>query len=107
MSASSRAVRHVDLVQRDHPRPVVEPAVRGQLGLDRVEVAERVAAGLEGGAVDDVHQRAAALDVAQELQAEALALAGARDQAGDVGDGEARPRRPRTTPRLGTSVVNG
>jgi hypothetical protein len=31
------------------------------------------------------------LDVAQELQAQPLALAGARDETGDVGDGERRP----------------
>ena len=49
--------------------------------------------GLERGAVEHVHERRAALDVAQELQAQALALAGARDQAGHVGDGEARARR--------------
>jgi hypothetical protein len=53
-----------------------------------------------------VHQHRAALDVPQELQAEALALAGARDQAGHVGDGE-RVSPACTTPRLGTSVVNG
>ncbi len=65
------------------------PPYCGELGLDHVQVAERVAARLEGRAVDDVHERAAALDVPQELQAEALALAGAGDQAGDVGDGVA------------------
>ena len=80
---------HVDLVERHQPRPVVEPAVRRQLGLDRVQVAQRVAARLDGGHVDDVHQDAAPLDVAEELQAEALALAGAGDQARDVGDGVA------------------
>ena len=35
-----------------------------------------------------MEQRGAALDVAQELEAEALALAGALDQAGDIRDGE-------------------
>ena len=53
-----------------------------------VEVGDRVAAGLEGGAVDHVHQRGAALDVAQEVVAETAALAGALDQAGHVGHGE-------------------
>ena len=67
---------------------------------------ERVAAGLEGRAVEDVHQRGAALDVAQELEAEALALAGALDQAGHVGDREVVSPAV-TTPRLGTRVVNG
>ena len=84
------AVGHVDLVERDQARPVLEPAVPGQLVLDDVEVVDRVAAGLDGGGVDDVHQRRAALDVAQEVVAEAAALAGALDQAGYVGDGERR-----------------
>ena len=42
--------------------------------------------GLEGRAVEHVQQRGAALDVAQELEAEALALARALDEAGHVGD---------------------
>ena len=67
--------------------------VRGEFGEDDVEVAERVAAGLERRAVEHVHQRGAALDVAEELQPEALALAGALDEAGDVGDGEAHVAR--------------
>ena len=84
------AVGHVDLVEGHQPRPVLEAAVAGQLVLDDVEVVDRVAAGLDGGGVDDVHQRRAALDVAQEVVAEAAALAGALDQAGHVGDGERR-----------------
>ena len=88
-------VRHVDLVEHDDPRAVCEAAaeagrVAGQLLLQRVHVGDRVAARLVGGAVDDVHEHRAALDVAQEVQAEALALAGARDQARHVGDGEGR-----------------
>ena len=54
---------------------------------------QRVAVGLQGRAVEDVHEHRAALDVAQELQAQALALAGARDQARHVGDGEPLRRR--------------
>ena len=62
--------------------------------------------GLERRAVEDVDQHRAALDVAQELLAQSLALAGAGDQPGNVGDGE--PAEPAsTTPRFGTSVVNG
>ena len=86
MSAMSAAVGDVDLVERDQPRPVLETAVVGQLALDHVEVVDRVAAGLQGRGVDDVDQRRAALDVAQELVAEPAALAGALDQA--------RARRP-------------
>ena len=84
------AVGDVDLVERDQPGPVLEAAVPGQLVLDHVEVVDRVAAGLHRGGVDDVHQRRAALDVAEELVAEAAPLAGPLDQAGDVGDGERR-----------------
>ncbi len=92
-------LRHVDLVQRDDLGALQERklalgnGVGGELGEDHVEVAERVAAGLEGGAVQDVHERGAALDVAEELEAEALALAGAFDEAGHVGDREAHVAR--------------
>src|SRR5665647_3943988 len=55
---------------------------------DDVQVADRVAVRLECGAVEHMHQHRAPLDVAQELQAKTLALAGARDEAGHVGDGE-------------------
>jgi hypothetical protein len=81
-------VGHVDLVQRHQARPVLEAAVPAELVLDDVEVVERVAAGLDGGGVDDVHDRGAALDVAQEVVAETAPLAGALDEAGHVGDGE-------------------
>ena len=106
-SASSLRVGHVDLVERDHPRPVVQAAVGLELGLDHVEVGDRVAAGLHGGAVDDVHQHAAALDVAQELLPEPLALARASDQAGHVGHGEAHLAGLDHARGSGTSVVNG
>jgi hypothetical protein len=93
-------LRDVDLVQGHEARalvegdrsPAVEPAVHRvvrELRLDGLEVGDRVPAGLEGRAVQHVHQRGAALDVAQELQAQALALGGARDQPGDVGHGVA------------------
>ena len=59
-----------------------------------VSMTSRSSTGLRPGSmrggVDDVHQRGAALDVAQEVVAQAAALAGALDQAGDVGDGEGR-----------------
>ena len=50
-----------------------------------------------GRQVDHVQQQARALQVAQELVAEAGAFGGAFDQAGDVGDDEAllRARRAR------------
>jgi hypothetical protein len=55
--------------------------------LDHGEVRDGVAVRLQRRGVQDVHQDGAALDVPQELQAEALALAGAGDEARDVGDG--------------------
>ena len=79
----------VDLVEDHEARAVGEAAVLRELLLDDVEVAHGVAIGLERRAVEHVHQGGAALDVPQELQAQPLALAGAGDEAGDVGDGEA------------------
>ena len=85
-------LRHVDLVQRDELRAIQERQlplghrVGGEFGEDHVEVAERVATRLERRAVQDVHQGRAALDVAEELEPEALAFAGAFDEPGDVGD---------------------
>ena len=84
----------VDLVERDELRALEQRhlaigyRVRGELAQDDLEVGDRVAAGLERRAVDDVQQRRASLDVAEELEAEALALARALDEARDVGDGE-------------------
>ena len=96
------AVRQVNLVQGHEAGAVVQrndfavgagvAHVHGvllQLGLDDGEVGERIAVRFERAAVQHVHQGGAALDVAQEVVAQALALAGALDQAGDVGDGEA------------------
>ena len=96
------AVRQVDLVQGDQPRAVVQRdnfavsagvahvnGVLFQLGFDNGEVGERVAVGFQRAAVQNVHQGGAALHVAQEVVAQALAFAGAFDEARDVGDGEA------------------
>ena len=76
----------VGLVERDQAGTVLEPAVRLELGLDDVEIRQRVAARVDRGAVDDVDQRGAALDVAQEVVAQAAAFAGALDQSGHVGN---------------------
>ena len=67
---------HVGLVEHDDPgafgqRPATEVGVghiERQLAFDDLQVGERVTAGLEGGAVDDVHEHRAALDVTEELQ---------------------------------------
>src|SRR5690625_3598600 len=86
----------VDLAEDDDARPLRQrrepgggevPRVRGELALDDVEVADGVAVRLEGGAVEDVDDDGAALDVPQEVQPQAPPLAGAGDEAGDVGDG--------------------
>src|SRR6201996_6973523 len=86
----------VHLVEHDDPRAVGEAGacqagayqflVGGEFGLDRVQVGDRVTAGLVRRAVKDMHERRAALDVAQEVEAEALALARTGNQAGHVGD---------------------
>ena len=83
---------HVDLVERDDLRALeqrglaVGHRVGGQFGEDHIEIAQRVAPGLEGRAVEHVDERRAALDMAEELEAEALALARALDESGHVGD---------------------
>jgi hypothetical protein len=51
--------------------------------------SDGVGFGVEGGDVDDVQQDVGALQVAQELVAEAGTVGGAFDEAGDVGDHEA------------------
>ena len=63
----------------------------GELALDRRVVGERVGALRRrelGRDVEHVHEQARALDVGEEVVAEARALAGALDQAGDVGEHE-------------------
>jgi len=81
-------IGHVDLVQSHQARPVFQAAVVGQLLLDDLQIAERFASGFPGGAVDDVDDGLAPLDVAQEVVAQAAAFAGSLDQAGHIGDGE-------------------
>ena len=75
----------VDLRQRDDLGLVVEPlAVGVELGAHGLVVF----AGVLAGAVDQMQQHAAALDVAEEAVAEAGAFVRAFDQAGDVGQHE-------------------
>src|SRR5664280_2879530 len=80
-------IRHVHLVEHDQAWPVLETSVRGELALDDVEVADRVAARLVRRAVDHVHDRLATLDVAQEVVAEATAVRGALDEPWHISDG--------------------
>ena len=62
--------------------------VGGELGLEGFDVADRVTARVHRGCVDHVHEHGGALDVAQEVQAQSLALRGAGDQSGHVSHGE-------------------
>ena len=68
--------------------------VFGELVFERLVVAHRVAAGFEGGAIDDVGDDFGAFDVAQEFEAEALALGCARNQARHNLSGHARCSAP-------------
>ena len=61
---------------------------RRELGLDDVEIGQWITAGLVGGAVDDVHDRQAALDVPQKLVTEPAPLGRPLDQPRHVGHGE-------------------
>ena len=56
---------------------------------------------------DDVHQRAGALQVGEELVAQPDALGGALEQPGDVGHRQLAPSSASTVPSCGASVVNG
>ncbi len=81
---------HVDLGERDDLRALGElRAERRELLADREVIGERLAS-FAGVHRDEVEQRARALDVLQEANAEPDAFARAGDQAGDVGDHERR-----------------
>ena len=78
-------------------RPLVEAgAVLRELAVDRspsgLDIARRI---------DDVHEQARALEVGEELVAEADALARALDQTGHVGDDELAPVRRVDRPENG------
>ena len=82
-------VRDVDLVQRNQSRPIFQPAVRLQFRLDDIKIGNRVAARLIGGAVDHMHDCSATFDMAEEVEPEPTALAGACDQPRHVSNREA------------------
>ena len=75
-----------------------------QLGDDGARLRDRIDRVVERRQVDDVQQQARALQVAQELVAEAGAFGGAFDQPGDVGDDEALLGR-RRAPRRGSGAA--
>ena len=78
-----RLVAHHDLRAGGQLR-----AVFLQLAVDGVEIRHGVAS-LAAGHVHQMHQQAAAVDVPQEVVTQARALAGALDDAGNVGHDEA------------------
>ena len=85
-------------------RRVEAGAVGGELGAHRLVVGDRVA--LQRRQVDEVDEHRAALDVGEELVAEAGALGGALDQARDVGEHRLAVLAL-DRPEAGESVVNG
>ena len=117
--AGDRARSRRPLEGRRRRRPG-RPATRRRRGADRAGRAGSGASSprrirscsaggcsARGGEVEQQHEHPGPLDVAQELVAEAPALAGALDEAGEVGDDELVSSSRRTTPRFGSSVVNG
>ena len=72
---------------------------------DRLGLRDRIDAVVERRDVDQVQQQVRALQVAQELVAEAGAFGRALDQARDVGDHEALLRR-RRAPRPGSGAAS-
>ena len=86
--------------------------MRRELALDRGVVGERVRAVSHRELrreVEHVHEQPRALDVREEVVAEPGAVAGALDQARDVGDDQLAfaPASRSSTPSTGESVVNG
>jgi glyoxylase-like metal-dependent hydrolase (beta-lactamase superfamily II) len=87
-----------------------EAVVEGlELLHDDAEIFDGVGTAAGVGDVDEVDEDAGALDVAEELGAEAGAEVGAFDEAGHVGDDEGLSGSSPTvtTPRLGSRVVKG
>ena len=83
-----RIVDRVDLVGRDEVRLLQQLGiVELELLADRVEVFDRVAA-RRARHIDQVNDHLRALDVAQELVAQAVPFVRALDQARHVGDDE-------------------
>ena len=90
-------VWYIDLVEGHNPRPVFQSAVRRQLGLDHIQIRERIPPRLHRGQIDDMNQRGAAFDMPQKVVAEATAFTGPLDQPGHIGDGERDITRPDDT----------
>ena len=79
---------------------------------DDFKIADGIAI-VEVADVDEVRDEPRALEMFQEASAEAGAFVSAFDKTGDIGDDEQRPwpgvapGSADTTPRWGSSVVNG
>ena len=63
----------IDFVQHDQSGPILEIPVVGELGLDDIEVRQGIPARFQGWRTENMHQRRAALDAFQELQAQPAA----------------------------------
>ena len=101
---SCSGVERVGLVERD------DLGLVGQAVAIGFELGAHGLVGLAGvlaGAVDQMQQHAAALDVAEEAVAEAGAFVRALDQARECRRARTRASSMRTTPSCGCSVVNG
>ena len=82
----SRA-RRVALVGNDDLRALRKlGAILLELAVDNAIILDRIAILKSARHIDDVHNQSSALDMAQELMAQATALARTFDKAGDVGN---------------------
>ena len=88
-----RSADDVGLGADHQPRPLEQVGLVGAELLEQDALLLRRRRAVEGGEVDEHAQHPGPLDVAEELVAEAAALAGPLDQAGDVGDDELGRRR--------------
>lgn len=96
-------VEHHDLAAAGQVR-----VVQGQFAVGGVEILQRRPLGpFRGAGIQEVHQQARALEVAQEAVAQAGAGVRPLDQTRDVATTKLRSSDRPTVPRLGTKVVNG
>ena len=70
----------------DERNRTVGNRVRREFRANDVKVTHRIAGRFEGCAVNHVNEDAASFDVSKEVKPETLALGGARDESGDVGN---------------------
>ena len=57
-------VGQIDLVQGDHPGPILQAAMSSELALDDFQIPHRVASGFVRREVDDMDDRVTTVDVA-------------------------------------------